>query len=170
MSLRMERQQDNTQVLAEWLEQHPLVKFVNYPGLKSNAGYELHKKQASGAGSILSFSTGNVELSKIVVEQAKLFKITVSFGNTTSLISLPCFMSHASIPPEVRAARGLPDDLVRISTGIENVRDLVTDLDQAFQIAARETGVSVGNGGATPAQTREEELLAKIAMLEAQLE
>jgi cystathionine beta-lyase len=170
MSLRMERQQENTQVLAEWLEQHPLVKFVNYPGLKSNAGYELHKKQASGAGSILSFSTGNVELSKIVVEQAKLFKITVSFGNTTSLISLPCFMSHASIPPEVRAARGLPDDLVRISTGIENARDLVTDLDQAFQIAAQETGVSVGNGGATPAQTREEELLAKIAMLEAQLE
>jgi cystathionine beta-lyase len=116
MALRMEKQQANAMVIARWLEAHPLVNFVNYPGLESNKGHELHKSQATGAGSILSFATGNVELSRIVVEQAKLFKITVSFGNTTSLISLPCFMSHASIPAEVRAARGLPDDLVRIST------------------------------------------------------
>ena len=118
MALRMERQAENAMVLARWLEAHPLVKYVNYPGLESNAGYDLHKSQASGAGSILSFATGDVELSRIIVEQAKLFKITVSFGNTASLISLPCFMSHASIPAEVRAARGLPDDLVRISAGI----------------------------------------------------
>lgn len=174
MSLRMEKQQANTLVLAEWLEAHPLVKFVNYPGLKSNVGYDLHNKQATGTGSILSFSTGNVELSRIIVEQAKLFKITVSFGNTSSLISLPCFMSHASIPAEVRAARGLPDDLVRISTGIEDVSDLVNDLSVAFEIAARESGVNPNterNGGPlTPAQIREDELLRKIAMLEAQLE
>jgi cystathionine beta-lyase len=108
MALRMEKQQANAMVIARWLEAHPLVNFVNYPGLESNKGHELHKSQATGAGSILSFATGNVELSRIVVEQAKLFKITVSFGNTSSLISLPCFMSHASIPAEVRAARGLP--------------------------------------------------------------
>lgn len=119
MALRMEKQQANTMAIARWLEAHPMVSKVNYPGLQSNAGYELHKSQASGAGSILSFATGNVELSKIVVEETKLFKITVSFGNTSSLISLPCFMSHASIPAEIRAARGLPDDLVRISTARE---------------------------------------------------
>ena len=172
MALRMEKQQANAMVIALWLEAHPLVNFVNYPGLESNKGHELHKSQATGAGSILSFATGNVELSRIVVEQAELFKITVSFGNTSSLISLPCFMSHASIPAEVRAARGLPDDLVRISTGIEDVEDLIADLDAAFTAAARETGVRdfKRNGALTPAQQREDELLRRIAMLEAQLE
>jgi cystathionine beta-lyase len=176
MALRMERQAENAMVLARWLEAHPLVKYVNYPGLESNAGYDLHKSQASGAGSILSFATGDVELSRIIVEQAKLFKITVSFGNTASLISLPCFMSHASIPAEVRAARGLPDDLVRISAGIEDARDLVDDLGDAFDVAARETGRGAArkngakNGGLSPAQEREDELLRRIAMLEAQLE
>jgi cystathionine beta-lyase len=124
----------------------------------------------------LSFATGDVELSRIIVEQAKLFKITVSFGNTASLISLPCFMSHASIPAEVRAARGLPDDLVRISAGIEDAQDLVDDLGDAFDVAARETGRGAArkngakNGGLSPAQEREDELLRRIAMLEAQLE
>lgn len=172
MALRMERQQANAMALARWLEAHPLVKYVNYPGLESNKGYDLHHSQASGAGSILSFATGDVNLSKIIVEQAKLFKITVSFGNTSSLISLPCFMSHASIPAEVRAERGLPDDLVRISAGIEDAEDLIDDLDAAFNLAASECGAAAKprNGALTPAQQREEELLRKIAMLEAQLE
>ena len=171
MALRMERQQTNAMALARWLEAHPLVKYVNYPGLESNAGYDLHHSQASGAGSILSFATGDVNLSKIIVEQAKLFKITVSFGNTSSLISLPCFMSHASIPAEVRAARGLPDDLVRISAGIEDAEDLIDDLDAAFNLAASECGVTAEprNGALSAAQQREDELLRKIAMLEAQL-
>ena len=67
----------------------------------------------------------SLEASKEIVEQARLFKVTVSFGNVTSQISLPCFMSHASIPAEVRAARGLPDDLIRISAGIEDAGDLI---------------------------------------------
>jgi cystathionine beta-lyase len=177
MALRMEKQQANTAVIARWLEAHPLVSKVNYPGLESNVGYDLHKSQASGAGSILSFATDNVELSKIVVEETKLFKITVSFGNTSSLISLPCFMSHASIPAEIRAARGLPDDLVRISTGIEDVEDLIDDLDKAFTIAAntvRAAGAAGAaavskNGALSPSASREDELLKRIAMLEAQL-
>ena len=175
MALRMEKQQENAMAIARWLEAHPLVQRVNYPGLKSNVGYELHKSQASGAGSILSFATGNVDLSKIIVEESKLFKITVSFGNTSSLISLPCFMSHASIPAEIRAARGLPDDLVRISTGIEDVEDLIDDLDKAFKLAAKTVGVDVNGGGEAKngalsgAAAREDELLKKIALLEAQL-
>lgn len=74
------------------------------------------------------------------MEATQLFKVTVSFGNVNSLISLPCYMSHASIPADVRAARGLPDDLVRISTGIEDTRDLVADLDQAMTLAMEKTG------------------------------
>ena len=142
------------------------------PPAPLTAGYELHNSQASGAGSILSFATGDVEFSKIVVEETKLFKITVSFGNTSSLISLPCFMSHASIPAEIRAARGLPDDLVRISTGIEDVEDLIDDLDMAFKLAAKTVGIDSGagkNGALSPSAAREDELLKKIAMLEAQL-
>merc|ERR1719183_453719 len=88
--------------------------------------------QASGGGSLLSFETNNVALSKGLVEHLKLFKVTVSFGSTTSLLSLPCFMSHASIPADVRKARGLPDDLVRISAGIEDEADLLADLSQAL--------------------------------------
>jgi cystathionine beta-lyase len=71
----------------------------------------------------------------MIVELTKLYKVTVSFGNVISLISLPCFMSHASIPAEVRAARGLPDDLVRISVGIEDAADLISDLQQAMDAA-----------------------------------
>ena len=115
MDLRMKRQQENAMKLAEWIDNHPKVQKVNYPGLKSNPFHDVHFSQATGAGSILSFTTGDVNFSKTIVEETKLFKITVSFGGVTSLISLPCFMSHASIPAEVRAARGLPDDLVRIS-------------------------------------------------------
>lgn len=140
MQLRMERQQQNAMKLAQWLESHPRVQKVNYPGLKANVGHDLHFKQASGAGSIFSFTTGDVEFSKIVVEETKLHKITVSFGGTTSLISLPCFMSHASIPAEVRAARGLPDDLVRISCGIEDADDLLADLQYAFAVAEKRLG------------------------------
>lgn len=74
------------------------------------------------------------------MEATKLFKVTVSFGNVNSLISLPCYMSHASIPADVRAARGLPDDLVRISTGIEHVDDLIGDLEQAMSLAMEKVG------------------------------
>ena len=167
--------------MAKWLEAHPAVTYVNYPGLESNEGYGLHKSQATGTGSILSFATGDVNLSKIVVEKTELFKITVSFGNTASLISLPCFMSHASIPAEVRAERGLPDDLVRISSGIEDVDDLIADLEVAFAEAMESTGWHAKNGGVggvngvngspmmDAAARREDELLKRIAALEAQL-
>ena len=176
MQLRMERQQQNAMKLATWLESHPRVKKVNYPGLKANAGHDLHFKQATGAGSIFSFTTGDVEFSKIVVEETRLHKITVSFGGTTSLISLPCFMSHASIPAEVRAARGLPDDLVRISCGIEDAEDLLADLKYAFAVAERKVGAGKSASGHavdtanTVYASREEELLARIADLEAKLQ
>lgn len=150
MSLRMERQAYNAQILAEYLAAHPLVKRVNYAGLTDFPGHALHFTQATSAGSILSFTTGHLEASKAIVELTKLFKVTVSFGSVTSLVSLPCFMSHASIPAEVRAARGLPDDLVRISAGIEDIEDLLGDLDAAMTRAAELAGVKVEMGVTSP--------------------
>lgn len=133
MALRMERQAENAQAIAEHLSKHTLVTKVNYPGLPDHPGHALHFEQARSGGSIISFETGDLAVSKRVVEQTALHKVTVSFGSVGSSISLPCYMSHASIPAEVRAARGLPDDLVRISVGIEDVKDLIADLDAALQ-------------------------------------
>jgi cysteine-S-conjugate beta-lyase len=138
MALRMDAAQANARALAAFLVSHPLVKRVNYPGLPGHPGADVHSRQASGPGSILSFETGNLAVSRAIVERTKLFKITVSFGGCSSLISLPCFMSHASIPAAVRAARGLPDDLVRISAGVEDAQDLVDDLALAMASAAAE--------------------------------
>ncbi|PKI53206.1 hypothetical protein CRG98_026407 [Punica granatum] len=132
MALRIEKQQENAQKIAEFLSSHPLVKKVNYAGLPNHPGRSLHYSQAKGAGSVLSFLTGSVPLSKHIVETTKYFSITVSFGSVKSLISMPCFMSHASIPAAVREARGLTEDLIRISVGIENVDDLISDLDNAL--------------------------------------
>nr|KJB46237.1 hypothetical protein B456_007G353500 [Gossypium raimondii] len=133
MALRVEKQQENAQKIAEFLSSHPRVKKVNYAGLPNHLGRDLHYSQAKGAGSVLSFLTGSLALSKHVVETTKYFSITVSFGSVKSLISLPCFMSHASIPSAVREARGLTEDLVRLSVGIEDVEDLIADLDNALR-------------------------------------
>ncbi|KAG6545203.1 hypothetical protein Mapa_013315 [Marchantia paleacea] len=132
MALRVERQQANAQKIAEFLLSHPRVKKVNYAGLPGHSGHDLHFSQSKGAGSVLSFTTGSLAVSKHIVESTKLFSITVSFGSVSSLISLPCFMSHASIPAHVREERGLHEDLVRLSVGIEDVDDLIADLEQAF--------------------------------------
>ncbi|XP_022766581.1 cystathionine beta-lyase, chloroplastic [Durio zibethinus] len=132
MALRVEKQQENALKIAEFLSSHPLVKKVNYAGLPGHPGRDLHYSQAKGAGSVLSFLTGSLALSKHVVETTKYFSITVSFGSVKSLISMPCFMSHASIPSAVREGRGLTEDLVRISVGIEDVNDLIADLENAL--------------------------------------
>ena len=150
LKLRLDCQQKNAQAVAEWLEDHPQVTGVNYPGLASSPGYLLQHKQARGAGAVLSFTTGSVETSRRIVEAAHMFSICVSFGSINSTISLPGCMSHASVPPEVGAVRDLPADLVRLSVGIEDASDLIADLERAFatvsspaQIAVDETATEV---------------------------
>ncbi len=133
MALRVEKQQANALRIAQWLKSIPLITKVYYAGLPDHQDYDIHMTQATGGGSVICFLTGNIELSKHIVTVTKLFKITVSFGSVTSLISLPGKMSHASIPADVRSAREFPEDLVRISVGIENVEDLIRDLTAAIQ-------------------------------------
>eukprot|EP00244_Chara_vulgaris_P008911 TRINITY_DN3647_c0_g1_i1.p1 TRINITY_DN3647_c0_g1~~TRINITY_DN3647_c0_g1_i1.p1 ORF type:complete len:443 (+),score=91.43 TRINITY_DN3647_c0_g1_i1:303-1631(+) len=136
LALRIEKAQENAQAIAEWLVKHPLVKKVLYLGLPGFPDRELHFKQCSGAGGVLCFTTGDVELSKLVANDLEVFSKAVSFGSVGSLVSLPCFMSHAVVPKPIREARGLPDDLVRLCIGIEFIGDLINDLDHSFELAS----------------------------------
>ncbi|HYN23321.1 MAG TPA: PLP-dependent transferase, partial [Thermoanaerobaculia bacterium] len=120
LALRMERQSASALRVADLLTAHPAIGEVFYPG----------------AGPVVSFTTGDPELSRRIVEAARLFTIAVSFGSVSSSISLPCRMSHASIPPELKGRLGPPPDLVRLSVGIEDVDDLLSDLAQAIESAA----------------------------------
>ncbi|KAJ3062112.1 cystathionine beta-lyase [Podochytrium sp. JEL0797] len=133
LSLRMERQQQNAGEVADFLEARGYTTF--YPGLDSHPQKKLHMSMAKGAGAVLSFVTGSVEKSVRIVEACRLWGISVSFGCVNSLISMPCNMSHASIPAEVRKARQLPDDLIRLCVGIEDIEDLLEDLKAAIDFA-----------------------------------
>ncbi|KAL1988597.1 hypothetical protein VTN96DRAFT_8992 [Rasamsonia emersonii] len=130
LKVRMEQQQANAQRIAEFLESHGFK--VRYPGLRSHPQYELHHSMARGAGAVLSFETGDVALSERIVESAKLWAISVSFGCVNSLISMPCRMSHASIDAKTRQERAMPEDLIRLCVGIEDVDDLIDDLRRAL--------------------------------------
>jgi cysteine-S-conjugate beta-lyase len=138
LSLRLDRQQANAQRIAEFLAAHPAVDHVYYPGLADRHQLEIHRSQASGDGAVLSFITGDPDFSRAVVEATKLFNITVSFGGVNSTISLPNYMSHASIPAHLRQQKSIPADLVRISVGAEDADDLLDDLSQAFEFATRQ--------------------------------
>ncbi|KAK8201367.1 cystathionine beta-lyase [Zalaria obscura] len=130
LAVRMEKQQANAQAIAEFLEGHGFK--VRYPGLKSHPQYDLHWSQARGAGAVMSFETGSTAVSERIVEAARLFAISVSFGCVNSLISMPCRMSHASIDAATRKERSLPEDIIRLCIGIEDVSDLIDDLQQAL--------------------------------------
>ncbi|KAI5475406.1 cystathionine beta-lyase [Pseudohyphozyma bogoriensis] len=130
LALRMDRQQETAMKVATYLDN--LGFKVNYPGLAHHPGKAVHDRLASGYGGVLSFETGDKELSEKVVGAARLWGISVSFGCINSLISMPCLMSHASIDPAVRAARNLPENLIRLCVGIEDSDDLIDDLEAAL--------------------------------------
>lgn len=131
LGVRMEKQQANAQRIAEFLQNEAGFR-VRYPGLKSHPQYDLHWSMARGAGAVLSFETGNVEVSERIVESARLWAISVSFGCVNSLISMPCRMSHASIDAKTRAERNMPEDIIRLCVGIEDADDLIDDLRRAL--------------------------------------
>lgn len=135
LAVRLDRQQASAARVANFLAQRSEVLRVRYPSLETHPGREVHRSQASGGGVVISFETGDRELSKRVVEALSLFSITVSFGSIASTVSLPGYMSHASIPAAVRRQRAFPDDIVRLSVGLECVEELIADLSRAFSAA-----------------------------------
>jgi cystathionine beta-lyase len=138
LALRVERQTKTAGELVHFLERFTVIKEIYYPGIKNHPGHEIHRSQSEGDGSVICFTTGDDEFSKRTVEATTLFDIAVSFGSAGSTISLPCRMSHASIPLSLKERLGPPPDLVRLSVGIEDADDLIYDLNRAFSIAAAE--------------------------------
>jgi cysteine-S-conjugate beta-lyase len=136
LALRVERQNSTALEVAKFLSVHPQIENVYYPALPGHSGHEINLKQASGGGAVVSFTTGDAGFSRRIAEATRLFSIAVSFGSVNSSISLPCRMSHASIPEALRDKLAPPSDLIRISVGIEDVDDLLDDLDAAISIAA----------------------------------
>jgi cystathionine gamma-lyase/cystathionine beta-lyase/cystathionine gamma-lyase/homocysteine desulfhydrase len=133
LTLRMAQHSSNGQALAEHLSRHPRVKRVLYPGLPSHPQYELAKRQMpNGFGGMLSFEVGSFEDARTVVNRCRLMALAESLGGVETLICHPATMTHASVPPERRAAIGLGDNLIRISAGIEDPEDLIEDIDQAL--------------------------------------
>jgi cystathionine beta-lyase/cystathionine gamma-synthase len=133
LAVRMERHNENGMRIARFLEAHPKVESIRYPGLASHPSHELAKSQMIGFGGMMTFFLkGGLSESRRFLESVKLFTLAESLGGVESLIEHPAIMTHASVPPDVRAQIGLTDNLIRISAGIENVEDLIRDLEQAL--------------------------------------
>ena len=133
LDLRMKKHDSNAQTVAEYLEDHPKVSSVTYPGLPSHPAHETAKKQMSGFSGMISFElTGGIQAGKIVMNSLKLAKLAESLGAVETMITHPATMTHADVPKDERDARGLTDGLVRLSVGIENPDDIIADLEQAL--------------------------------------
>jgi cystathionine gamma-lyase len=133
LAVRMERHCANARQLAAWLARQPQVKRLYYPGLPQHPGHELARKQMRDFGGMISLTlAGGKEAALRLMTRTRLFSLAESLGGVESLISHPATMTHASIPAEVRQARGVEDGLVRLSVGIEDVADLQADLQQAL--------------------------------------
>lgn len=133
LPLRMERHCANAQAIAEWLEAHPKVKRVSYPGLKSHPGHTLAARQMHGfGGMVTAVLDGGLDAARRFLERTELFSLAESLGGVESLIEHPAIMTHASIPAEIRAKLGIDDGLVRLSVGVEDLDDLLSDLKHAL--------------------------------------
>ena len=133
LTLRVLKQQENAQIIAEWLEKHPKIEKVFYPGLKSHAQYQIGQEQMSGPGSVMSFEVkGGINAGKILMDHVRLILLAVSMGGVESLISHPASMTHCKMDAQARLSCGITDGLVRFAVGIEDVNDLIADLDQAL--------------------------------------
>ncbi|MDQ5818850.1 MAG: PLP-dependent aspartate aminotransferase family protein, partial [Actinomycetota bacterium] len=133
LAVRMRQHEENALAVARFLEGHPEVETVNYPGLPSHPQHELAKKQMSGFSGMVSFTLeGGAEAAYAAVQKTEVFHFAESLGGVESLITHPATMTHAAIPREQREARGVTDGLMRLSVGIEDKEDLITDLDRAI--------------------------------------
>ena len=135
LALRMQAHNSNGQAIADFLVRHPRVRKVYYPGLPDHPQHELAARQMQGFGGMLAFEMGSLDAARSVLNGVQLMSLAESLGGVETLISHPATMTHASVPPERRAAIGITDGLVRISAGIEDIDDLLEDLEQALQRA-----------------------------------
>jgi len=152
LHLRIKQYCESAQTIAEFLEQHPSVDKVYYPGLKSHPNHKIAKQQANGFGGIVSFSLKNdtEEAACSFCTSTKLFKLAESIGGIKSLLSHPASMTHKTIPSEKRKAAGVSDSLIRLSVGLEDAEDLISDLEKAFSnidaLANNQQNLSIAGG------------------------
>ena len=133
LSIRMEKHSENAQLVAEFLENHPLVSKIIYPGLESHPEHNIAKKQMRLYGGMVTFVvSGGLSQAKKVLENLEIFTLAESLGGAESLAEHPAIMTHASIPKETREALGIDDGLIRLSVGIETAEDLINDLKNAL--------------------------------------
>ena len=133
LALRMQRHCENAQALAEFLERHPKVERVIYPGLASHPQHALARRQMRGAGGMIGLLLdGDLGTTRRFLERCRIFTLAESLGGVESLVEHPGIMTHASISAGIRAALGIGDNLVRLSVGVEDIDDLRADLDTAL--------------------------------------
>jgi methionine-gamma-lyase len=133
LSIRVERAQENAMKIAPWLEKHPKVEWIKYPGLKSHPQHEIAKKQMDGFGSMISFGLkGGLEAGRVMMNNVQLAILAVSLGGVETLIEHPASMTHSKISAEDKKKAGISDGLVRLAVGIEDVEDIIADLEQAL--------------------------------------
>lgn len=133
LSVRMERHQQNALAIVDWLERHPRVRGVFYPGLPSNPGYEISKRQTRGFGGMLTFQVDSGETARRVLERLDLIQFAESLGGTESLMTYPLTQTHADVPAEMLRENGIDETTLRMSVGLENMGDLIADLAQALE-------------------------------------
>lgn len=133
LGIRIDRAQENAVKVAEYLDNHPKIEWIKYPGLKSHPQYELAKQQMDGPGSMMSFGVkGGYEAGKKLMDHVKLALLAVSLGGIESLIQHPASMTHVKLSREAKLKAGITDELVRFSVGIEDLDDIIKDLEQAL--------------------------------------
>lgn len=139
LPVRMDRHTENARQIAEWLDNHPAVERVHYPGLESHPNHDLAARQMDDFGGMLSFELdGTKEMARSLVSSTEVFTLAESLGGVESLIEQPATMTHAAVPREERLAAGLRDGLIRVSVGLENLDDLRNDLEQAIETALKQ--------------------------------
>ncbi len=132
LAVRLDRQQENAKKIAEYLQKHPKIKQVYYPGLEGSEGYDISAKQTTGFGGMLSIRTIDEKTARQVLEKVKVIMFAESLGGVESLITYPMVQTHADVPVETRERLGITDDFLRMSVGIEHADDLIADLEQAL--------------------------------------
>ena len=132
LPLRMERQQENALLLADWLRKNEKVKKVYYPGFKDSPGHEVIKKQARGFGSMITFEVDSKETAYSILENVRLIHFAESLGGVETLITYPVTQTHADVPEEIRLKNGITDSILRLSVGVENGKDLIAEFERVF--------------------------------------